>query len=237
MNIVKYIPNTLTCLNLICGMAGIYYVLNGHLFYGAYFIFAAAVLDFLDGFVARLLNAYSEIGKQLDSLADLVTFGVLPAFIVFTMLQGLYPNSYLPFLSFFIGTQAAIRLAKFNIDTRQSDRFIGIPTPANALLISTLPFTAEKFQWAKNLIDNGFFLVAFSFLFAALMTAEMPLIALKFKNFSFKDNKYRYLTLLIALTCVITVGIAGVPFVIISYIVLSIIENLEHSNGQNKKPL
>src|SRR5690606_35749836 len=116
--------NTLTCLNLICGMAGIYHVLEGQLFYGAYFIFAAAILDFLDGFVARLLNAYSEIGKQLDSLADLVTFGVLPAFIVFTLLLDISPTSYRPFLAFFVATQSAIRLAKFNIDTRQSDRFI-----------------------------------------------------------------------------------------------------------------
>lgn len=218
-------------------MAGIYFVLEGQLFYGAYFIFAAAILDFLDGFVARLLNAYSEIGKQLDSLADLVTFGVLPAFIVFTLLQGIYPNSYLPFLAFFIATQSAIRLAKFNIDTRQTDRFIGVPTPANGLLISTLPFMAERFEWVGDLVYNGVFLLGFTLLFALLLTAELPLIALKFKNFTFKENKYRYLTLLISLICLLTMGIGGIPLAILSYVVLSIIENLEHRNVQDKMPL
>lgn len=218
-------------------MAGIYFVLEGYLFYGAYFIFAAAILDFLDGFVARLLNAYSEIGKQLDSLADLVSFGVLPAFIIFTLLQSIYPDSYLPFLSFFIGIQSAIRLAKFNIDTRQSDRFIGVPTPANALLISTLPFMAQKFLWVEALMNNGLFLLAFSFAFALLLTAELPLIALKFNNFTMKDNKYRYLTILISLVCFVTMGIAGVPLAIISYIGLSVFENLENRNEQEKIPL
>lgn len=218
-------------------MAGIFHVLEGQLFYGAYFIFAAAVLDFLDGFVARLLNAYSEIGKQLDSLADLVTFGVLPAFIIFTLLQDIYPGSYLPFLAFFIATQSAIRLAKFNIDTRQSDRFIGVPTPANGLLISTLPFMAERFEWVENLVYNGAFLLGFTLLFALLLTAELPLIALKFKNFSFKDNKYRYLTLLISSVCLLTMGIGGVPLAILSYVLLSIIENLEHRNEQDKMAL
>lgn len=237
MKIVKHIPNTLTCLNLICGMAGIYHVLEGELFYAAYFIFAAAILDFLDGFVARLLNAYSEIGKQLDSLADMVTFGVLPAFIVFSLLQDIYPGSYLPFLAFFIGTQSAIRLAKFNIDTRQSDRFIGVPTPANGLLISTLPFMAEKFEWVENLMYNGVFLLGFTLLFALLLTAELPLIALKFKNFTFKDNKYRYLTLLISLICLLTIGIGGIPLAILSYVGLSVIENLGNRNEQDKMPL
>ena len=218
-------------------MAGIYHVLEGQLFYGAYFIFAAAILDFLDGFVARLLNAYSEIGKQLDSLADMVTFGALPAFIVFSMLQDIYPGSYLPFLAFFIATQSAIRLAKFNIDTRQSDRFIGVPTPANGLLISTLPFMAERFEWVENLVYNGMFLLGFSLLFALLLTAELPLIALKFKNFTFKDNKYRYFTLLISLICLVVMGIGGIPVAILSYVILSVIENLENRNVQDKMPL
>ena len=218
-------------------MAGIYHVLEGQLFYGAYFIFAAAILDFLDGFVARLLNAYSEIGKQLDSLADMVTFGALPAFIVFSLLQDIYPGSYLPFLAFFIATQSAIRLAKFNIDTRQSDRFIGVPTPANGLLISTLPFMASQFEWVENLVYNGAFLLGFTLLFALLLTAELPLIALKFKNFTFKDNKYRYLTLLISLICLLTMGIGGIPVAIISYVLLSVMENLENRNVQTKSPL
>ncbi|MEX2593899.1 MAG: CDP-diacylglycerol--serine O-phosphatidyltransferase [Anditalea sp.] len=234
MNVIKHIPNSLTCLNLICGMAGIYFVLEDHIFFGAYFIFAAAVFDFFDGFVARLLKANSGIGKQLDSLADLVTFGVLPAFIVFKMLQNIDPGSYLPFLAFLIGVQSALRLAKFNIDTRQADRFIGVPTPANALLISTLPFLAEQFHWTEALIYNQYFLLIFSLLFAWLLTVELPLIALKFKNFSIKDNIYRYLTLIIAIICLLTMGIAGIPFAIISYVGLSIIETQRDSHARNQ---
>ena len=235
MNIVKHIPNSLTCLNLICGMAGIYWVLEGQVFFGAYFIFAAAICDFLDGFAARLLNAHSAIGAQLDSLADMVTFGALPAFIVFKMLQTINPDSYLSFLAFFIAIQSAIRLAKFNIDTRQTDRFIGVPTPANALLISTLPFLAEKFAWAQNLVYNPFFLLVFSLGFALMLTAEIPLIALKFKRFDLKDNIYRYLTLLIGLTCLLTMGIAGIPFAIISYVGLSIIEARGNKDAKNQQ--
>jgi CDP-diacylglycerol--serine O-phosphatidyltransferase len=235
LNIIKHIPNTLTCLNLICGMAGIYCVLEGQLFFGAYFIFAAAICDFLDGFAARLLNAHSEIGAQLDSLADMVTFGALPAFIVFQMLQTINPDSYLSFLAFFIAIQSAIRLAKFNIDTRQTERFIGVPTPANALLISTLPFLAEKFVWAHNLVYNPVFLLIVSLGFALLLTAEIPLIALKFKQFDLKANIYRYLTLAIGLTCLLTMGIAGIPFAIISYVVLSIIEVQGNKDAKNQQ--
>lgn len=215
-------------------MAGIFFVLEDHIFFGAYFIFAAAVFDFLDGFAARILKADSDIGKQLDSLADLVTFGVLPAFIVFKMLQNLNPGSYLPFLAFLIAVQSAIRLAKFNIDLRQTERFIGIPTPANALLISTLPFLGEKFIWAETLIYNSYFLLLFSLIFAWLLTVELPLIALKFKNFTVKDNLYRYLILLISIICLLTMGIAGIPFAIISYVGLSIVETQRNSYAKSK---
>ncbi len=218
-------------------MAGIYFVLGGDIFMGAYYIFAAAFFDFFDGFAARILKVNGEIGKQLDSLADMVTFGVLPAFIVFKMLQSINPESYLPFLAFFIGVQSAIRLAKFNIDTRQTDRFIGVPTPANALLICTLPFLADQFIWAEKLIFNEYFLLVFTSVFAVLLTAEIPLIALKFKNFNLSENLYRYLTILISLICLLTMGIAGIPFAIISYVGLSIIENLGNRNVQTKKPL
>src|SRR5690606_20334727 len=108
--------------------------------------------DFFDGFAARKLNVNSEIGKQLDSLADMVTFGVLPAFIVFKMLETVVPDTAWPFLAFYIGVQSALRLAKFNMDTRQTDIFIGVPTPANALLLSTLPILADQYLWAEKLI-------------------------------------------------------------------------------------
>lgn len=229
--IKKHIPNTLTSLNLLCGMMGIYFVLKGEVFYGAYFILIAALFDFLDGFVARMLNAYSEIGKQLDSLADLVTFGVLPSFILFQMVKENADLEYMPFFTFLIGIFSAIRLAKFNIDSRQSDRFIGVPTPANAMLISTLPFLAEKFPYSATWIYNPYFIYIFTIVMAFLLVAELPLIALKFKSFDFKKNIYRYLVLLIGLICIVVFGLAGIPMVIISYIVLSVVEGLLTKNA------
>ncbi|AGA79065.1 CDP-diacylglycerol--serine O-phosphatidyltransferase [Echinicola vietnamensis] len=228
MKIKKHIPNTITCMNLASGMAGIYFVLQGNLFAATYFILIAAVFDFLDGMVARLLKVHSEIGKQLDSLADLVTFGVLPSFVLFQLLKVPFPDGYLPFFAFIIGIQSAMRLAKFNIDTRQSDRFIGVPTPANALLICTLPFLAEHFAWAGSMIQNRYFLLSLTVVLAFLLTAELPLIALKFKNLSFGDNVFRYLVIAIGAISVLWLGLAGVPFIILSYILLSLVESRLH---------
>ncbi|GGZ14407.1 CDP-diacylglycerol--serine O-phosphatidyltransferase [Echinicola pacifica] len=226
MTIKKHIPNAITCLNLACGLAGINEVFAGNFYMATYLMLAAAVFDFLDGMVARLLNAYSEIGKQLDSLADMVTFGVLPTFIVFHLLLIIFPEGYIPYLAFVIGIQSAMRLAKFNIDTRQTDQFIGLPTPANALLIATLPFMAEEFTWAQSLIENYYFLLGLILVLSYLLTAELPLIALKFKNFSLQDNVYRYVLILIGVICLILYGLAGVPFIIIGYILLSLVERL-----------
>lgn len=220
----KHIPNSLTSANLVCGMLGIVLVLDGQINYGAYLIFAAALFDFLDGFVARLLKVHSEIGKQLDSLADLVTFGVLPAFILFKMVENNTDIWYLPYLVFVIGVFSALRLAKFNIDERQSDRFIGVPTPANALFISTLPFLSEKSGFFENILTNPFVLVFISFVMSYLLVAELPLIALKFKDYSFSKNIFRYFVLALTLISLILFGIAGIPFAIILYIALSVVE-------------
>jgi CDP-diacylglycerol---serine O-phosphatidyltransferase len=229
--IKKHIPNALTSLNLACGMAGILFVLDGNLEYGAYFIFLAAVFDFLDGFVARILKVNSEIGKQLDSLADMVTFGVLPAFILFSMIESSSAHPYLPYTAFLVGIFSALRLAKFNIDTRQLDRFIGVPTPANALLISTLPFLAEKSEFFGGLLSNPYFLVGIGLVMSFLLVAELPLIALKFKEYSFRKNIFRYLVLVFSLISLIIFGIAGIPFAIIMYIALSFIEALITRNA------
>jgi CDP-diacylglycerol---serine O-phosphatidyltransferase len=222
----KHIPNSLTSLNLLCGMLGIYFVLGEEISYGAYFIFIAALFDFLDGFLARILKVHSEIGKQLDSLADLVTFGVLPAFILFQMISENTDSEFLPFLALIVGIFSAIRLAKFNVDTRQSDRFIGVPTPANALLICTLPFTVERFPVLSDTLHNPYFLIGLAMVMSFLLVAELPLIALKFKNFRFSDNAYRFLVLIIGIICLIAFGLGGIPFVILSYILLSVAEGL-----------
>ncbi|TVP53014.1 MAG: CDP-diacylglycerol--serine O-phosphatidyltransferase [Mongoliibacter sp.] len=231
MNIKKHIPNALTSLNLLSGMMGIVFVLNGKIEWGAYLIFIAALFDFLDGFVARILKVHSEIGKQLDSLADLVTFGVLPSFILFQMVAENSSAVFLPYITLVVGVFSALRLAKFNVDTRQTDRFIGVPTPANALLISTLPFFIQKFDSIGAIISRPESLIALSIVMSLLLVAEIPLIALKFKSFAVKENVFRYLTLLIGLICIVTLGLAGIPLVIISYIVLSVLEGLSSKNA------
>lgn len=230
--IKKQIPNTLTCLNLLSGMLGIYFVLEGKINYGAYFIFIAALFDFLDGFLARILKVHSEIGKELDSLADLVTFGVLPSFVLFKMIHHNTALGYLPFFVFIVGIFSAIRLAKFNVDTRQSDRFIGVPTPANALLISTLPFLSARFPEMAQILNQPYFIMGLALVLSFLLVSELPLIALKFKNLEIKDNLFRYLTLLIGIICVLAFGLGGIPFVIISYIVLSVMEGLLTKNAK-----
>lgn len=228
--IKKQIPNTITCLNLLSGMLGIYFVLEGNINYGTYLIFIAALFDFLDGFLARVLKVHSEIGKELDSLADLVTFGVLPSFILFKMITQSTALGFLPFFVFIVGIFSAIRLAKFNVDKRQSERFVGLPTPANALLISTLPFLVEEFPQIGLILNQPYCIMGLALILSFLLVSELPLIAFKFKNFGIKENLFRYLTLLIGIICILAFGLGGVPFVIFSYIVLSVMEVLLTKN-------
>ena len=231
MKILAHIPNTLTSLNLLSGMFGIYFVFHGDIHMGAYFVFAAAFFDFFDGFAARLLRVSSEIGKQLDSLADLVTFGVLPAFMMMRMIAVSGGSAWLHFLAFGIAVFAAIRLAKFNIDTRQTDRFIGVPTPAVALFVSTLPYFFSNFPEISKHLQQPIPLVVISVVLCFLMVAELPLIALKFKTFAPASNLYRYIVIAIGLGSILILGIAGIPLVIISYILLSILEVVLTKNG------
>src|SRR5690606_26151264 len=172
LSILKHLPNFITLCKLFCGCIGIVVVLEGHVTYAAYLIWLAALLDFLDGFVARLLHAYSPIGKELDSLADMVTFGVLPSIIMFVLLQEKTEGAYWHWIAFVIAACSALRLAKFNVDTRQSDSFIGLPTPANALFISALPFIIMGNSFIAPYIDNAAVLIAITLLFSYLMVAE-----------------------------------------------------------------
>lgn len=233
MKFKQHIPNLVTCLNLVSGMAGIYYVLEGNVLWAAYFVILAAVFDFLDGFLARIMDAYSELGKQLDSLADLVTFGVLPTFLVFKLIQLDGNLTFLPFIAFLIGVQSALRLAKFNIDTRQSDQFIGLPTPANALFFTALPHLAISQPWAAKIIASPIGLIVLALLFSWLLTAELPLLALKFKNFQLKENALRYLTLAIGGISLLLFGIGGIVFAILGYIILSLVNNALSSNADH----
>lgn len=212
-------------------MVGIYLANTGNLEWAAYCIFIAAIFDFLDGFAARLLRVSSEIGKQLDSLADLVTFGVLPAFILFQLIQAQTSSEYLPYSAFLIGIFSAIRLAKFNIDERQSDRFIGVPTPANALLISTLPFLIQRFGASVYFLENPIVLVLLAFIMSFLLVAELPLIALKFKTKGWKGNEFRFTLIGLGVLFLVSLGWAGVPLLIITYIVLSVVEGIVQKNA------
>ena len=232
MTIKKHIPNALTCLNLLSGMIGIHFVIINGPYYGFYFILAAAIFDFFDGFAARMLKVQSPIGKELDSLADLVTFGVLPSFIVYLLLEAKTESDLLPYLAFAIGIQSALRLAKFNIDERQEERFIGVPTPASALFFSTLPLLAGSVSLVALVLENPWFLSAVTLIFAYLLTAEIPLLALKFKHFGWKGNQWRFLVLIISLLSVLGLGLAGIPIAVLSYICLSLVNNWMDDHGK-----
>lgn len=226
MKIKSHIPNSITLLNLLSGLIGIIWVLEGNYQYGAYFILISALLDFFDGFVARLLKVQGELGKQLDSLADVVSFGVLPGMILFMVVREISLPSWIAYLTLTIPLFSALRLAIFNLDTRQSDRFIGLPTPANALFFSTIPYLKENSPMLNTILSSQWALIGLAWVFSYLLVAELPLIALKFKNFSLRDNLFRYMLLGLGLFSILVFGLSGIPLIILLYIGLSILENL-----------
>lgn len=280
----KLIPHLFTAGNLVGGILAIIFALTGRLEYAPYCIFISAFLDFFDGFAARLLKVPSELGKQLDSLADMVTFGVAPGVIVFVMLKieillplslerlGLnpwkfdrfmsidlavldrildqesdnyhlveenitnYSNEYfwLPLIALLIPVMSMFRLAKFNLDTRQSDSFIGVPTPANTLFFASLPliliqYSGTTSEWQTlicQLILNPWFLILSTLIMSILLVAELPLFALKFKSFGWKGNEIRYIFLTLCAVMLATLWWLALPLIIILYILLSLIQNL-----------
>ena len=240
----KQIPNIITSLNLLCGCIAILFAVNGDLVAASYFVLAGMFFDFFDGLVARLLHVQSEIGVQLDSLADMVTFGVVPGIIMFQLLNKAITNqvletrfevsesmlwfgenmSFIPFIGLIIVIASAYRLAKFNIDSRQTTSFIGLPTPANTLLIISLPLIYE-FQYAEimdAIIFNKWFLIGLTILSSFLLNAELPLFALKFKTWDFKNNKIRYVFLALSLVAIIILKFIAIPIIIGLYILLSL---------------
>ncbi len=220
----RHIPNALTCANLLCGCVGIVEVFHNNMLLSCALIGLAAVFDFFDGFAARLLKVSSPIGKELDSLADMVTFGLLPAVIIYQLLVRAVPgveDLWIPNLAFIIAVCSALRLAKFNIDPRQSDSFIGVPTPANALLIASLPFILRNYPGWEPLIVNTTNLLVFSALMSFLLVVELPLFALKFKSFGWAGNEVRYGFLLGSLVLLVLLGFLAVPLVVALYVLLS----------------
>ena len=240
MNIKSYIPNAFTMANLFCGMLGVFFAATGHLDYAAYAVVAGVFFDFFDGFFARMFKVEGELGLQLDSLADVVTSGVVPGMVMFQMLHKLEnwntgerwveagmswdSVSLLPFLGFAITLASAFRLAKFNIDTRQTTSFIGLPTPANALLILSLPLIVQfqDYAIAETLITNTWFLLGLTALSCYMLNAEIPLFALKFKSWGLAENKIRYGFLLLAIILLFWLTFAAIPLIIIAYVLISI---------------
>jgi len=238
----KHIPNFLTCCNLFFGCIGIIFSFKNSLDIAAYCIGIAAIFDFLDGFVARMLKVSSPIGKELDSLADCVTFGVLPAFILYQLLisaslekvsqdlvNGQIPtamDSYLPYIALLIAIFSALRLAKFNVDTRQSESFIGVPTPANAILIGSIPLILLQNPTYSSIILNPVLLSVLAIVMSLLLVSELPLFALKFKSFAFKRNEIRYIFIFSSLLLLVFLQFLGIPLIILLYVLLSLFSNM-----------
>jgi len=224
-----HIPNFITLLNLFSGSIAVIYALEGNMKLTALFLCLGIFFDFFDGLLARKLKVQSELGVQLDSLADMVTSGLVPGLVLFYLL-GLAPqpswetHNLLPYFGLLVTLASAYRLAKFNISDNQSDAFIGLPTPANALLIIALPLILD-FQNSdaiNAIILNPWFLIGVTILSCFLLNAPIKLIALKFKTWNFKDNASRYILILLSLVLLIVFQFAGIPLVIISYIILSL---------------
>ena len=248
---MKQIPNLFTLLNLVFGCLAIVFTLqNGimitvdaqgtellyipeKIWMASLFIGLAAVVDFLDGFVARLFNASSEMGKQLDSLADLVSFGVAPGLIIYQFLRlsfaqeegGLDISLFWLLPAFILPCAAAWRLARFNLDTSQSYSFKGMPVPAVGIFFAALPLIYWNVNkaWIQNLLLNKWFLYGLLFLFSWLMVSTLPLMALKFKNFSLKSNFPKYLLVVIAIAAILILKWLAAPVIVLTYVILSLL--------------
>ena len=231
--IKKHIPNAITCLNLICGCVSILFLCHNRLLWASGMIFVAAVFDFLDGFAARLLNAKSPIGVELDSLADIVSFGVAPSFIVAWYLSRtgvcwwVYNFNVFSVFAFVLAAFAAIRLAKFNLDTRQTESFRGLPVPAVGLFIASLPFMLFNIEYKcalYNFVVSPYFLMAMVIIFSWLMVSNIPFFSFKFNTLRLdKDNILRYLVIIFAIASLIILKLAALPFIILFYILLSLV--------------
>ena len=237
-------------MNLFSGLIAVIFALKGDLALASFFILLGIIFDFFDGFAARILNVSGELGKQLDSLADAVTSGVAPAMIMYKLLEQSQNQTewyqdfsstvgswiptddktiyFFPFIGLLIAIAAVYRLANFNIDTRQSNSFIGVPTPAMTMVIAALPLIIvySDIDVAVNLAQNKYVLIAITIIFSVLMNAELPLFSLKFKNFSLKDNLLVYTFLIVSIILIVLLHFVAIPIIIVIYILLSLMMNL-----------
>ena len=225
--ITRNIPNTITSCNLFCGCVAVYMAFNANYEMAMLFIILGAVFDFFDGMSARLLHVSSAIGKELDSLADDITFGLAPAAIAFSLFKEVHTPEFLapiagflPYTAFLISVFSALRLAKFNIDERQTSSFIGMPTPANALFWSSLVVGSHSFLVSESF--NAIYLFILVVIMSLLLVAELPMFSLKFKDLSWAHNKVTYIFLLVCIPLLIIFRLSGPAAVIVWYIILSL---------------
>ncbi len=223
----KYIPNTITCLNLFSGCIGVLCVLRGEYTLALYCVLASGIFDFFDGMVARLLHVKSLIGKELDSLADMVSFGFLPGAVMYSLLQQVTDSTYIPYFGFLITVFSALRLAKFNLDERQTSDFIGVNTPMNTFLIVSLPFLASSYPY---LIGNMYFLLALTLVCSLLLVSELRLFSMKLSSLSWADNKFKYLFLIVSLVLVLSLKVMAVPLIFVFYIIFSLLHFRQQSS-------
>ena len=226
--ITRHIPNTVTCCNLFCGCIAAYMAFQADYEKAILFIILGAVFDFFDGMLARLFKVSGPLGKELDSLADDITFGLAPSAIVFALFKEVhYPEflqplaEYVPYTAFLIAAFSALRLGKFNIDPRQSTSFIGLPTPANALFWGSLVVGAYEFLVSESF--NAVYLFLLVCLMSYLLVAEIPMFSLKFKSLSWSANKVSYLFLLVCIPLLVIFQISGFAAIILWYIFLSVV--------------
>lgn len=231
----KQIPNFLTILNLLCGVFSMMAVFENRLDWTAYFICMAAFFDFLDGSMARLLNVKSEFGKQLDSLADMVSFGLVPGVILFFLIKDSQPEltvyinqiNIVPYFAFLIPVFSALRLAKFNIDPRQQDIFLGMNTPSNTLLIASFSLIQKNifcdYNFLTVLSNNTYFLLILTFVSCFLLIAEFPLHSLKLKSLKWSENRPQFILMISSVILIAIFKVVAIPIMIVVYILLSII--------------
>ena len=248
MNFKKYIPNLLTLGNLLSGTIAAIFAVNESYEIVALLVVLGIFFDFLDGFVARLLNVSGELGKQLDSLADMVTSGVVPGIVMFNLLgssnnlddemqaiNSTYWDDYIFFPIQFFGLLltlgACYRLAKFNIDTRQTSSFIGLPSPAMSLFVISLPLIMASYNYSfvANIIESKYFLLPITLVLTFVMNAEMPLFSLKFKDYSMVNNKIKYFFLASSLSMIVVLKQLSIPLIIVLYIILSLTHNFKNN--------
>ena len=221
MMLKKHIPNAITCANLFSGCMGVVFAFQGQLETAAGFVLLSGIFDFFDGMAARLLHVKSAIGKELDSLADMVSFGLLPGVVLFKLIESSADTTiWLPYLGFVVTVFSALRLAKFNIDERQTEDFIGLNTPMNTLFIVSLPFIAQDYPL---LIGNTALLLAVTFLCSALLVSEIRIFSMKMSDTRWATNKMKYLFLAAAFILAILLRFTAVPFILVLYIGLSIL--------------